>query len=284
MWILYVLFYGLMKGGRDIIKKIALRKNTFIEILIAHTGISLLMVVPTAGDAFDMDYKFFGYIAIKSLFVFTAWICSFKALKKLPVSVVGILDLSRVLFATMLGVIVLGEVMKGGQYIGLALVCVGLLMLKFATNSGGVASANEDIRTVYVLLALASCLLNALSGLMDKILMSHISSSQLQFWFMLFMFIYYIIFAVVTRAKISWTVLKNGWIWVMSIIFVLADKALFIANSMPDSKVTVMTLVKQSCCIVTIIGGKLVFKEKHILRKLLCAAVIIAGIMISIFV
>jgi len=282
MWILYVLFYGLMKGGRDVIKKIALEKNTFIEILIAHTAISLLMVVPTAGDAFEMDSRYFIYIAIKSFVIFLAWIFSFKAIKKLPISIVGLLDMSRVLFATLLGVIVLGEVMKGAQYIGLALVCAGLLLLK-KFSSGPVDSANhEDIRTVYVLMALASCILNATSGLMDKILMKDISSSQLQFWYMLFIFIYYVIFAVVTRAHISMSVFRNGWIWLLSIMFVLADKALFIANADPASKVTMMTLIKQSCCIVTIIGGKLIFKEKNILKKLFCAVVIIAGIVIGI--
>lgn len=282
MWIIYVLFYGLMKGGRDVIKKIALNKNTFIEILIAHTGISLLMVVPTAGDAFEMDNRFFLYIALKSFVIFLAWIFSFKAIKKLPVSIVGLIDLSRVLFATLLGVMVLGEVMKSSQYIGLILVCAGLLLLKKFSTTPVDSKEHEDIKTVYVVMALLSCILNATSGLMDKILMKDISSSQLQFWYMLFIFIYYIIFAVITRAKISLSVLKNGWIWLLSIMFVLSDKALFIANADPNSRVTMMTLIKQSCCIVTIIGGKLIFKEKNIAKKLVCAAVIILGIMVGI--
>ncbi len=282
MWILYVLFYGLMKGGRDVIKKIALNKNTFIEILIAHTGLSLLMVLPTAGDAFEMDSRFFIYIAIKSFVIFLAWILSFKAIKKLPVSIVGLIDLSRVLFATLLGVLILGEVMKVSQYVGLAMVCAGLLLLKKFSTTSVDSKEHEDIKTVYVVMALLSCILNATSGLMDKILMKDISSSQLQFWYMLFIFIYYIIFAIITRAKISVSVLKNGWIWLLSIIFVLADKALFIANADPASRVTVMTLIKQSCCIVTIIGGRLIFKEKNIAKKLMCAAIIIFGIMIGI--
>ena len=282
MWILFVLFYGIMKGGRDIIKKIALNKNTFIEVLIAHTAISLLMVVPTAGDALKMDSRFYIYIAIKSFLIFIAWICSFNAIKKLPVSIVGLLDMSRVLFATLLGVVVLGEVMKNTQYIGLALVCLGLLLLKKISSVSADSKNHEDIRTVYVLIALLSCILNAISGLMDKILMKDVSSSQLQFWYMTFMLIYYLIFALCTRAKISLSVFKNGWIWLLSLMFVLADKALFIANADPSSRLTVMTLIKQSCCLVTIIGGKLVFKEKNILKKLMCAAVIITGIMIGI--
>lgn len=279
MWILYVLFYGLMKGSRDIVKKIALNKNTFIEILVVHTGLSLLLVLPTASDAPDMSPVFLGPIAFKALLVFSAWICSFRAIKKLPVSIVGLLDMSRVLFATSLGVLVLGEVMKRGQYAGLILVCIGLLLLKKISTS---STNHEDIRAVYVLLALAACMLNAASGLMDKILMKDVTSSQLQFWYLLFLFIYYVLFAIFSKAKISLSVLKNGWVWLLSIMFVLADKALFIANADANSRLTVMTLIKQSCCLVTILGGKFIFHEKNILKKLLCAAIIILGIMIGI--
>lgn len=282
MWILYVLFYGLMKGSRDIVKKIALNKNTFIEILVVHTGLSLLLVLPTASDAPDMNLVFLGPIAFKAMLVFSAWICSFRAIKKLPVSIIGLLDMSRVLFATSLGVIVLGEVMKREQYVGLILVCIGLLLLKKISTTNTNNANHEDIRAVYVLLALAACMLNAASGLMDKILMKDVTSSQLQFWYLLFLFIYYVLFAIFSKAKISPSVFKNGWVWLLSIMFVLADKALFIANADANSRLTVMTLIKQSCCLVTILGGKFIFHEKNILKKLLCAAIIILGIMIGI--
>ena len=65
-------------------------------------------------------------------------------------------------------------------------------------------------------------------------------------------------------------------------MFVIGDKALFIANRMPESRVTVMTLVKQSCCIVTILAGKFIFKEKNIAYKLVCAGIIITGIVIAV--
>ena len=112
--------------------------------------------------------------------------------------------------------------------------------------------------------------------------MREISSSQLQFWYMLFLVSYYGIYLVVTRTRISRSVLKNGWIWLLSILFVIADRALFIANGMEGSRVTVMTLIKQSGCVVTILAGKFIFKEKNIGYKLFCAAVIVAGIVISV--
>ena len=42
-----------------------------------------------------------------------------------------------------------------------------------------------------------------------------------------------------------------------------------------------MTLVKQSSCVVAIIGGRLVFGEKNIGYKLICAGVVIAGIVLA---
>ena len=65
-------------------------------------------------------------------------------------------------------------------------------------------------------------------------------------------------------------------------MFVIGDKALFIANGMADSRITIMTLIKQSGCIVTIIGGKFIFKEKNTAYRFFCAAVIICGIVLGV--
>ena len=64
-------------------------------------------------------------------------------------------------------------------------------------------------------------------------------------------------------------------------LLVFGDRLLFIANSSPKSKVTVMTLLLQSSVIVTVVLGKVIYKEKHFLYKLLCASVIIGGIVIG---
>ncbi len=49
----------------------------------------------------------------------------------MPISLYGVLDLSRVLFATLLGVIVLQETLGMWQTTGLILVSFGLLLLKY---------------------------------------------------------------------------------------------------------------------------------------------------------
>ena len=98
---------------------------------------------------------------------------------------------------------------------------------------------------------------------------------------MFYLVIFYGLYFVVRRIKISASVWKNGWIWILSFLFFIADKALFIANSFADSKVIIMTLLKQSACIISIICGKFIFKEKNIGYKIFCAAIILVGLVIS---
>lgn len=342
-WVFLVLLYGILKGGREIAKKKAMCKNTVMEVLVAYTAISFILVVPQAKDAGGMELKYYLLVALKAFAIFLAWICSFSSLKHLPVSLYGILSLSRILFATFLGVIVLHETLGINQILGLILVSAGLLLLKFKPKSkkravssaahavsctamqadaanaaasaaprtaaqadwagttantvADVAAATPDdddqpemltpipIRETtafFVVLAFLSCVFNSVSGFMDKILMKDINSSQLQFWYMLFLVSYYVIYLIVRREKLSFSVLKNKWVWLLAVMFVIGDKALFIANANPESKITVMTLIKQSACIVTILGGKFIFKEKGIGYKLFCASIIIAGIVLGV--
>lgn len=298
IWMLLVLVYGLLKGGREIIKKLAMSKNTVMEVLVVYTFVAFLFVIPQAPNAGGLEFKYYFYIAIKSFCIFLAWICSFNSLKKLPVSLYGILDLSRMLFATLLGVIFLSETLSYFQIAGLIIVCCGLLLLRFKPkfikklfhledksviqNDINSETEKSQSTTFFVILAFTSCILNAISGFLDKVLMKDINSSQLQFWYMLFLILYYVIYVLITRTKIRLSSFKNIWIWILAIIFVIGDKALFIANGDPASKITIMTLIKQSGCLVTIIGGRIIFKEKNIVYKIFCALIIVCGIVLGV--
>lgn len=312
MWMLFVLNYGVLKGTREIVKKKSLQRSSVMEVLFFYTLFAFLFVCPDVKNAAQMDMHFLPAVAFKSFIIFLAWMCSFKAIKKMPISLYGLLDLSRVLFATLLAVIVQHEVLSGNQMIGLLLVCVGLLMLKrpkwpmvcrmqkkvrensdIQTDDGIVCTISEKqkikeqqneehVPVILVLFALASCMLNAISGLLDKILTKDITSAQLQFWYMLFLVLYYLIYILCSHTRIRKEVWKNGWIWLLAILFVIADKALFVANGIPDSRITIMTLLKQSGCVVTILAGKFIFREKNVGYKLFCAAVIVIGIVIGV--
>lgn len=285
-----VLIYGLIKGGREICKKKALKVFSVTEVLLVYTFFSLLICTPQIPAARGLSSVQYLWVALKAFIIFIAWIAGFKAIKKLPISLCGILDLSRVLFATMLGVIVLGEKITLYKGIGLILVSCGLLFLKFNPFEKKEKQVKEETphsdifnsQAFFIILAFISCMLNAVSGLLDKILMKEMNSSQLQFWYTLFLTFYYAVYALVRKIKINRKIWKNIWIWLLALGLIVMDKCLFIANSYPESQVTIMTLIKQISVIVAIIGGKFVFKEKNILHKIICALIIILGIVAGI--
>lgn len=278
-WIILTLVYGLLKGGREIVKKESLKKSSVVEVLFFYTLFGFIICIPASKDIALIDTKYLPFVFIKSFVIFIAWILSFKAIKSLPISIYGILDLSRVLFATLLGIFVLKETICIHQSIGLVLVVLGLILLKSRKSK-----EKENIKPFVVFLAFLSCMLNAVSGLLDKILTKFVTPSQLQFYYMLFLTLLYLIYLIVDRSEINVkATIKNYWIILLAVMFVIADKSLFIANANPASKITVMTLIKQSGCIITILAGKFIYKEKNMLRKFLCMIIIITGIFISLF-
>lgn len=313
LWIGLVLLYGILKGIREILKKKALGRNTVMEVLLMYTLLSFLILIPTAPKAGGLDPEQYASIFAKSFIIFLAWLCSFYALSCMPVSLYGILDMARVLFSTLLGVFLLHEKMTIPGTIGLVLVCAGLYALSglkkrekeestivvqtsseesAATAKGSDQTSDREKRiwgritsttAGVVILAFLSSFFNAVSGTMDKVLMKGMNETQLQFWYMLFLVFLYIAYTIIMGTKIRLKgMFTNPYVWMLSIAFIIADRALFIANRDPASRVTIMTLLKQSGVICTIIGGRLFFHEKNIKYKLCCAAVVIAGIVIAV--
>ncbi|MDD6307901.1 MAG: EamA family transporter [Clostridia bacterium] len=276
-WILFVVLYSVFKSARDGMKKAALKRNTSLEILFFYTLIGFILIIPFSKNVFSLEPRYYYYIAIKSLVVGSAWLFAFKALQNMSVSHYGIMDLYSVLFSTLLGVSILGETMTVPRVLGLILVVIGLLLVNRRNH------ANEKKLSATVLFAaLASCFLNAISGTMDKILMQNVEAGQLQFWFMFYMLIMYSTYILASRTKLNVkTLIKNYWVYIMSIVFVIGDRLLFIANASPYSKVTVMTIIKQSSVLVTILIGWAFFKDKNIRYKAFCALIVLAGIVIA---
>ena len=118
-WMLLVLLYGVLKGVREVIKKQAMTKSSVLEVLFLYTLLGFLIVIPDYKNAMGMKPIWYFYVAVKSFIIFLAWILSFKAIKRMPISLYGVLDLSRVLFATLLGTIVLHEILSTYQIFGL---------------------------------------------------------------------------------------------------------------------------------------------------------------------
>jgi len=278
-WVWLTCLYGFIKAVREVIKKKTLEQSSIAEVLFFYSFLGFIFTLPTCDrTVFDVTAPQLGIILIKSFAVFVAWILSFIALKNVPVSFCGVMDMSRIIFSTLLAITVLGEKMTLPNIIGFFVVLAGILLLNLKKGTKG-----ESTNIKFAFILLVSCFFNACSGTIDRIIMQDMSSSQVQFWYMLFISVLYLIFMLCSqKGRVNWKGLKtNWWIPILSLIFIIGDKAIFIANAYPECRVSVMTLIKQSSVFVVVLLGKLLYKDKNIWYKLFCATVVLAGIAIS---
>ena len=131
LWIIFVILHGIFKGLRDPIKKKTLEKCDMLSTLFMYTFVGFLMTVPlTTGSLIISPYMFL-MVALKSFVIFLAWMAAFVSVRKLPVSLFGVVDMSRVIFSTLLGIILLGEPITVKGLISLLLVVSGLYLVNF---------------------------------------------------------------------------------------------------------------------------------------------------------
>ena len=266
IWIYFALTYGILKGIRECMKKAALKKTGLMETLFWYMLVGFVFTLPDIKEALALNPSDIFWVFIKSVLVSTGFILSFTAIKRMPVSLYSVMTLSQMVFTTIFSVVFLKEPFGMSNFIGLTLVIAGLLMVNLKKDG----NRKTDFKYTALLATVGYCLFNAVSATMDKVLMKNMSSAQLQFWFMFFSVVIYGIIILVKREKISFKTLEtNYWIPIMGIMLMAGDRLLFEANGHPDSKVTVITLLIQSAVIVSIIIGRLVFKEKNILFKFL---------------
>jgi len=292
LWVILILIYGIFKGLREGLKKKAMETNSIVEVLFFYTLFAFLMTIPMSisADLLGVSLKYHLVLIVKSGIIFAAWLCALNSIKRLPLSVYSVMDMGRIISAILLGVILLDEKLGVFQILGICLVIVGITLVNLKTKRGVDEKASKRV----IILVAISGLLNSISSVMDKWLLSKepnrflfgdetIESAQLQFWYMLYLVSFYGVYILIKREKINVVkCVKCPWIWTLSLLFVVADKCLFIANSDPNSTVVVMTLVKQSSVLVTIGMGWLIYKEKNILWRIACAILVIGGIMLSI--
>lgn len=278
LWIFFVITYGLLKGIRECMKKEALKKSSLMETLFLYMLVGFVFTLPDTKSAFSIAPEFVFWGFVKAVIVCTGFVLSFMAVRGLPIGFYSIMTLAQMVFTTLLGVTFLNESFGIYNIIGLLLVVGGLVLVNIKNNSDD----GKKIKIFAILLVLGYTFFNSVSSVMDKVLTKHITPAQLQFWFMFFSVVFYGIIILLKKEKVSLKALKtNIWIPLMGFLLVFGDRLLFMASASPNSKVTVMTLLLQCSVIVTIVLGKVIYKEKNFLYRLFCAAVVICGIVIG---
>lgn len=281
IWVILIIAYALINGFFETSKKQALTKSTLLEVLAGFTTLAFIFVAITTRDAFDIDIAYIPIILFKSLILIIAWLLNTYVLGKMSISVYGILKISTIIFSTTMGCIFFGEILTLKILLGMIIVLAGLVLVNLISNK----NEEKNYSVKLIVLMLVSCFCSSFSAIIDKMMLSRITSSQIQFWFLLFLTLGYWIMVLFSKDKIKIkdvfrSIKNNYWIIITAFLLAFGDRLLFIANSNPESKVSIMTFIKQLHVIETIIIGKFVFHEEHIMKKFLCSLLIIFGLVL----
>ena len=278
IWIIFTFLYAIFTGFFQCSKKKAIEKNSIYEVLAYFSLISFLLTAFTSKNVFNIELQYLLIVLLKSSVIVVSWLLGFYVISKMSISLYSVINLSRIIFSIMLSWFILGEKITLTTLIGMIIVIIGL----FLVNKNSNKNEEKEASLKLIILLLISCLLNSISAIIDKYATTYITSSQLQFWFTLFLAAIYWMILLVKNKKIN---IKNArsnyWILIAALCLTIGDRFLFEANGMEGSKVSVMTILKQISTIETIILGKIIFKEKNIIKKLLCSLLIILGIIIT---
>lgn len=278
-WMIYTFIYAIFTGFFQCSKKKATEKNSIYEVLALFTTIAFILTLVTSKNVFNIEFLSLVIILLKSIIIVIAWILSLHAIQKMPISLYSIINLSRIVFSILLSVIFLGEKLTVFLIIGAIIIIFGLFLVNKVSNEKN--NKETDLKTILILLV--ACLINSISAIIDKQILKSVTPIQLQFWFLFFLAISYWGILLFKNKKIDLKKMgKNYWILLAAISLTVGDRFLFQANEIPESKVSIMTLIKQFSVIEGIILGKIFFKEKNIIKKLLCSLLIIIGIIFTV--
>lgn len=278
-WMIYTFLYAIFTGFFQCSKKKATEKNSIYEVLALFTTIAFILTLVTSKNVLNIEFLSLVIILLKSIIIVIAWILSLHAIQKMPISLYSIINLSRIVFSILLSVIFLGEKLTVFLIIGTIIIIFGLFLVNKVSNEKN--NKETDLKTILILLV--ACLINSISAIIDKQILKSVTPMQLQFWFLFFLAISYWGILLFKNKKIDLKKMgKNYWILLAAISLTVGDRFLFQANEIPESKVSIMTLIKQFSVIEGIILGKIFFKEKNIIKKLLCSLLIIIGIIFTV--
>lgn len=278
-WIVFTVICAICKGFFESAKKKSLEKSSIYEVLAWFCLIAFIIAIFINKNVFEIEIMNIFAIFIKTLFVVAAWLLNLYVLDKMQISLYGIISLSTIIFSLILSILFLGEQITINIIVGTIIVMVGLIL----ANIDIVSHKDRIASMKLIVILLISCLFNSVASTMDKMILRDITNNQLQFWFLLFITIINWIILLVKNKKVDIKTIKNNfWIPLTAVFLVIGDKFLFMANEVPESKAGIIMIIRQLSAVQTIILGRILFKEKGILKRLLCCVLIIVGIVITV--
>ncbi len=287
MWVVLALLSALCLGFYDIFKKLSVKGNDVLMVLMLNTVFGALYMSPflIAGISegnFGFGNTLSGHLQIllKSFIVLGSWLLGYFAIKHLPLTVQGPINASRPVIVLVGALLIFGERLNWIQWIGILL---GFASLFFISRIG--AKEGFSLKhSKWIWMSIGATALGAVSALYDKYLLRSFAPIEVQGWYSLYQCI--IMVTVISimrsfRSKESST--RFIWRWsipCIALFLTVADMAYFYSLSLPGSMVAVVSMIRRGSVIVSFIYGVVALHEKNIKPKLVDLGVLMLSLLL----
>ncbi|CAM2852321.1 DMT family transporter [Rariglobus hedericola] len=294
-WIAASLLSAFFLGFYDLSTKHAVRDNAVLPVLffanVCSTAVWLLLLaldnsalvaLPVALQVDALTGTQHLQLLLKSTIVAASWLCSYFALKSLPLSIAAPIRSTGPMWTLFGALLVLGERPNWIEMLG-----VGITLASFVGLS--LAGAREGIhfhKNKAIAWLLAGTLLGAVSGLYDKFLMAHAGfrAGTVQCWFSIYLALIFL--PLVIGWKLRWWPRNTfQWRWTIlgiSFALLIADFLYFDALRNPEALVSLVSSLRRGSTLVAFAGSLWLFKEANGRQKIIPVLGILTGIVLTV--
>ena len=286
VWLAPILASAFALGFYDLCKKHAVHDNSVMPVLFWATvcGSAVFLTGATVtGHLLEFASctgRQWLLLALKSLLVSSSWICVYYAMRELPISIASPVRATAPLWTFIGSLFLYHEIPSWLHGVGMLAIFSGYYIFSVIGKMEGITFRRH--RGVHLIMM--GTLLGAASALYDKYLLGvlHIPRNTVQFWFSVDL-----VFILGAAYWIRKTFFADGrpfhWRWSIlftGVLLIVADYLYFYAVSLPDTQISILSLVRRCNCIVTFAVGCIYFRDANVKHKAMALGLILFGIIL----
>ncbi|EIP98117.1 putative membrane protein [Opitutaceae bacterium TAV1] len=221
-------------------------------------------------------------LLLKSFIVACSWVCSYFAVKHLPVSLAAPIRATGPMWTLFGALLVLGERPSWLEGLGVVITLASFLGLSLAGAKEGV----DFRRNKWIWFLVGGTLLGAVSGLYDKFLLGRagFTTATVQCWFSIYLAILFLPLAAGWKFRL-WPRNAFHWRWsivAVSLFLLVADFLYFGALREEEALVSVVSSLRRGSVLVAFAGGLFLFGEKNGWQKFPAVLGVLIGIILTV--
>ncbi|MFT3868137.1 MAG: EamA family transporter [Nibricoccus sp.] len=294
-WITASLIAAFFLGCYELFTKLAVRDNAVLPVLFFSTvcnatiwtalmGLDAMHpgLLPAGLHVEPLTLAQHGQLALKSVIVASSWVCTYFAVKHLPMSLASPIRATGPIWILFGALLILAERPSWLEMAGVATTIASFVGLSFAGREEGI----HFHRNKWVFWLVGGTVLGACSALYDRFLLGRIgfSAATVQAWFSVYLAVVFL--PVVIGWKLRWWP-RNEFHWRWSIVLLalallVSDYIYFTALRDPGALISLVSSIRRASTLVAFTGGLVFFGEKNGRKKLPAVLGVLAGILLTV--